>query len=343
MARTTRIQSVVFLGFSLLVAAAVFAHIFSHITWRQVADLMTGVDLPRAGLFVGLSLAMHLARTWRYRVILHSVGQSPGFFRLFPAVLVRGLCVDLLPARSGELVYIYLLRARLGVDLGAASASFALAILFDLMALAPLVMIALPLAGGGVTLSPGLLAAAGCALLALSAALIGGLPAALRWAFGVCSRAPLRPPRARRALRRLLAGTHRQIGRARARGVYVPVFGLSILVRLLKYGALYALLLAMLHPQGYAPASLPFPKVFLGLCAAELSASLPISGIAGFGAYEGAWVLVFGLLGFPMDLARATSVSHHLFSQLYGYALGLLGLIALLALPGRRARANHRM
>ena len=340
MAVSTRVKSLVYLGFSLLIAITVFTHLFSHITWGQVRDLMVGIDRPRARVFVLLSLAMHTARTWRYLVILNSAGQHPGFLRLFPAVLVRGLCVDLLPARSGELVYIYILRARLGVDLGAASASFALAILFDLMALAPLVMIALPLAGGSGALSPGLLWAAGFALLALSAAMIGGLPAALRWAFGFCSRARGVPSRPRRTLRRFLAGTHRQVRRAKARGVYVPVFGLSILVRLLKYGALYALLLAMLHPQGFAPASLPFPKVFLGLCAAELSASLPISGIGGFGAYQGAWVLVFGLLGFPMDLARTTSVSHHLFSQLYGYSLGLLGLFALLAMPVRRARGG---
>ena len=333
-----RLKSLGYIVSSLLLAIGVFTWLLTHVTWRQILDLMLAVNLPLLGLFFILSMSMQLVRTVRYRLVLKSVGQAPNFFRLFLAVLVRGLCVDLLPARTGELVYIYLLRVKLGVELGAATASFALAFLFDLMALAPLLVAALLFVGMGVTFSPTLLVGTGVTLLLLAMLALHLLPAALRLGFRACALFPDRAAAFRRWSRRFLAATHRQVHRARAQGIYVPLFGLSLGVRLLKYSALYILLLAMLHPHGYTLHSLPFPKVFLGLCAAEMAASLPISGIAGFGAYEGAWAGVFMLLGFPAAMAKATSLSHHLFTQIYGYLIGIASILTLLALPSTSRR-----
>lgn len=323
-------------GISLLVTVAVFAVLFSRISWAQVVELLCEMDRVRVFGFVALSLAMHSVRAIRYQVILRALGQDPGFLRLFPAVLVRALCVDLLPARTGELVYLYVLKSRLGVELGAATASFALAILFDFLALPPLLGLAWILAGSAGPLSWPAWLAAGLVLMAVAAAMIRFLPDLLRIGFFACGRIPRSAGPLRSRARRLAASTHRRVRQARALGVYRPVFAATILIRLLKYGALYVLLLALLHPLGYPAAGLPFPRVFLGLSAAELAASLPVSGVGGFGAYEGAWALVFPLLGLPVDLARASGVSHHLFSQVYGYLLGLIGVLALLPLRPRR-------
>ncbi len=187
-----RLKSFLYIATSLLLAIGVFSWLLAHVTWRQVADLILSIHLPLLGLFFVLSMAMQIVRTLRYRVVLKSVGQTPGFFRLFLVVLVRGLCVDLLPARTGELVYIYLLRAKLGVELGAATASFALAFLFDLTALAPLLVAALLLAGTGIPFSPWVLAAAG-GLLLLALLALRLLPAALRLGFRLCPPAPAEP------------------------------------------------------------------------------------------------------------------------------------------------------
>ena len=127
----------------------------------------------------------------------------------------------------------------------------------------------------------------------------------------------------------MLESTEREIRGAREAGIYGSLLLLSICVRAFKYGSLYVLLFALVAPLGYALEQLSVPKVFLGLCSAELAASLPISGIAGFGAYEGAWALVFNLLGFER-IAEITSISHHLITQVYGYTLGGVALLVLL-------------
>ncbi len=316
------IRSWLMAGASAGVTVLVFSYLFSRITWGQVAGLITALDRRWLVVFVVLSFSQHLVRTWRYRLLLRAAGQVIRFWQLFVVVLVRAFCVDLLPARSGELVYVYLLKSRLGVELGAAAASFALAFLFDIMVLGPLVLLA-TLSVASPALPGYALPVAGGVLFGCAVAAVLLLPVGLRLAFR------LLPHRLHR-LRRLAASIHRQVGRARRTGGYGPVFGLSVLVRLLKYGSMYVLLYALLNPGGILLEQMPFPPVFLGFCAAEMAASLPASGIAGFGAYEGAWMLVFRLLGFPDTLAGVTAVSHHLLTQVYGYTLGLVALAALM-------------
>ncbi len=310
-------------GTSALVTTLVFVYLFSRITWGQVAELIVALDRRWLVVFFLLSISQHLVRTWRYRLLLNAAGQSIRFGALFVVVLVRSFCVDLLPARSGELVYVYLLNARMGVDLGAATASFALAFLFDILVLGPMVLLA-TLSVSSPALLPGYaIPLAGMVLFCCAAAAVLLLPFCLRLAFRSL------PHRFHR-LRRLAASVHRQVGRVRRGAVYRPVIALSVLIRFLKYGSLYVLLYALLKPSGILLAQIPFPKVLLGFCSAEIAASLPASGIAGFGAYEGAWVFAFRLLGFPESLAGVTAVSHHLLTQVYGYALGLVALSVLL-------------
>jgi len=322
------IRSWLMAGVSAGVTILVFSYLFSRITWGQVVGLIAALDWRWGGGFLLLSFMQHLVRTWRYRLLLRAAGQTLRFWKLFVVVLIRSFCVDLLPARTGELVYIYLLKVRLGVELGAATASFALAFLFDIMVLGPLVLLA-TLSVASPALPGFTLPVAGMILFLCAAAGVLLLPIVLGISFRVL------PVRFRR-LRRLAASTHRQVVRARRTGVYGAVAVLSVLVRLLKYGSMYVLLYALLKPDGVLLSQIPLPPVFLGFCAAEMAASLPASGIAGFGAYEGAWVLVFRLLGFPETLAGVTAVSHHLLTQVYGYTLGLLALAALLLCRQRK-------
>ncbi|MCB0337731.1 MAG: PD40 domain-containing protein, partial [Bdellovibrionales bacterium] len=62
---------------------------------------------------------------------------------------------------------------------------------------------------------------------------------------------------------------------------------------------------------------------------------LPFSGIAGFGLYEGTWAVVFRYLGLDGGVADVTAISHHLFTQVYGYLLGMIGFSALLFISPR--------
>lgn len=322
-----------FTALGAILSATVLVYLFRSVSLKEVAALVLRASLPGLVAFVALSLGTSFLRMWRYRLILHANGYRPSALALYLVVLVRNFCADLLPARLGSLVYVFLVTTRLEVPISPATSSFALAFLFDILAIVPLMLLALatdpavissPL---GIDL-PGFLLWA-LILAAVTLGLWAALPGFVEWTAKTIGQLHLLPALRPKAVQ-LLGELARDLAQAREFGLSWRLFFLSFLVRLGKYASLYLLLYALLAPQGYTYSDLPPGRVFWGLCAAELSASLPISGIAGLGAYQGAWVLTFQLLGFDPHISKLTSLSHHLFTQFYGYTLGLTALLVLL-------------
>ena len=291
--------------------------------------MTAGISLPLVFFFLLLSFSMSLFRTWRYLLILGASGYRPNSIALYLVTLVRNFFSDLLPARLGTLIYIYLVQSRLGVPFGAAASSFALSFIFDILSLACLIIVAVLIVSSG-PISPVMIGVGGGILALGSIGVLLLLPWMLDFIARICSGLPLLPERYRLRLQQAMTDVCRDIEQARRQKIYWRIFFLSLGVRCCKYLSLYVLLLALVLPLGFTVNGFPMGKVFLGLCSAELASSLPISGIAGFGAYEGVWTLVFQLLGYSERIAVLTSISHHLLTQVFGYTLGALALLILL-------------
>ncbi len=315
---------------SLVVTAAVFGYLARHVSAREVIALVRDADLRGLGIFLVLSLAGAGFRAWRYAVVLGASGHRAGPLPLFLVTIVRNMFSDLLPARLGTVVYVYITTTRLGIPFGAAGASFALSFLFDFFALAPMIILAAVAVGSGTGFSRGAVAAIGAVLAVGTVAVLLFLPRLVHLAAAGLRHMPLLGAPRRNRWGAAFDTAAADIARAREQGIYLRVFMLSVLVRVCKYASLYMFLFALVAPIGYGLGRLGVAPVFIGLSAAEMAASLPVSGLAGFGAYEGAWALVFRLLLFPAQLANLTSVAHHLFTQVYGYSLGALSLLILL-------------
>ncbi len=319
-----------YLAFSLLASVSILYYILSHVSLKDILLLIYNADRKAVALFVILSLSMSFFRTWRYLLLLRIAGYSPGKTAMFLVVVVRNFFSDLLPARLGTLVYIFLVNTRLGVPFSSATSSFSMAFLFDILALAPLILLAAWMAGAGGVLSPLSLIAGAFILFFITVLLIKNLPRLFELASSWLKYAPIISENKKNILSSSFLSAGQDILATREAGAYPQLLALSVMVRLAKYGALYIFLYALLHPLGYTLQDLPVSKVFLGICASELAASLPISGIGGFGIYQGTWALTFSLLGFASEMAMTTAVSHHLFTQAYGYGFGLICLISLM-------------
>lgn len=311
---------------SVLVTALAAIYLFSDISADDVLSLIRNIDPAYAGAFAAASLTAVIIRTLRYRILLAVAGYTVPLAPLALITLVRNLCIDLLPARLGGAAYIYLVHSRLGVPLAAGTASFGLEILLDLGAVA-VILAVLPLInaesdGGQIVRTVAVAAASGFAALA---ALVAAPPALNRVARML--------PIGRLAV--FFKSLAEDIGRFRHAGILGRLFLLSLIIRALKYLGLYLLLCALLIPHQI---SLPAIGASLaGLIAAEFAATLPTSGIAGFGAYEGVFALIFSRIGLEPQLAKATAVAHHLLTQIWGYTLGLIALPLLYALRTRRS------
>lgn len=319
---------------ALLVSGGLLAYLFSahEVDPRELGRIVR--EATPAGLvaFVAVSFVALILRALRYWVLLE---RRAGLWPVTLVTLVRNLFVDLLPARAaGAASYLYLVTARLGLPLSAGLASFALAVVLDNLAIVPLLLLALLLVGAGPL--PAWAVVAGSLLILLGAAfalalLAPGLRLAGRWAHGLPGRL--------QGLAGLFATTAVEVERLKTRRVLGVALGLSLALRLAKFGAYYCLLQALLAGRGFPWGSLNFFQVFLTVAGSELAASLPLPTVASLGPYEvaGAYGLAFWL-GIPKALAVLAASAFHLLSQVHDYGLGILALLWIMG-PWARRRA----
>ena len=305
-------------------SVGIFAYLLAQIEPAEI--LRTARRLPAQPLIIyaGLVLGGVLTRALRFWILL---GRRVGFGLLVGIVFARNLFVDLLPARVGELSYVYLLSRRGHRQAEEGLATLVLAVLFDVVALAPLLVLGLVFVGRGGALPTTTLVAASAALAVVAYGAILAAEPVSRFLAGSLER-KAESPRLRNVAARLavLAGA---LADARARRVFAPVLAVSLAVRLCKFGSYYFLVVAIMAALG-TTGTLQFFNVFLGTVAAELAAALPIHGIAGFGTFEGAWALAFVQLGFTREHAIVTGILAHALSQLFEYSLGACALLWLM-------------
>ena len=324
----------------LLLACAFSAGLFYYLvrttTWREWLDLYAGLHLGYFAAFLVLYLVSMYLRAARYRLLLgaSASGHPPRLWDLITLTFASQLFVDLLPARSGSLAYIVLLNQRLKVDLSACFSSFAFSFIFDLIGMLPLFLAAIVLhqaAVGAGEVVPwillGILAVISITVLCLLEDIINVVSRALGRLFaGSESWVGRLGNRAAQELARIAS----DIVNVKKAGVYGRLLAVSLVIRLFKYLGLYFLILGLAGQWGSAvTANLGFSLVLFALIAAEATASLPVSGIAGFGAYEGVMMAVLAGAGLDAKQAALLSFGLHLLTQTIDYSLGGLALIRL--------------
>ncbi len=307
---------------SLALTSALCFLLLRQVDLRELADWLLRVDRRYYAVYVGLALAGLLARSWRYQML---IGRWVGFFPIVLVTAARNFLVDLLPARIGSLSYVYLLTRRFGVPLDPVLSSFVLTFLYDLLAMSLLVGLALTLQFGRFE--------SGVALGFLASLLAAAVLSVFFWLARALRlvAARLRATGRGEALASRLEEAAREVGRSGGPAKVSALIGLSVLIRLLKFGAYWSLLLGVVGEHDLGARDLPFWTVFLGIAGAELSATLPIHGIAGFGTYETAWKLGFERLGVSPRVAILSGFATHLLSQIYDYSVGLVALGLALA------------
>ena len=325
-------RGLVRLGLGLLISGAILVYLFE----AQGADPRALIPLVRAisiqGLlaYVAVSAVGLLLRALRYRLLL---GRPVPLWPLVLVTAVRNMAVDLVPARAGAAAsYLYLITARLGLPLEAGVASFALSFILDTLAVAPLLVFALLVVGSG-PLPPAILVGGSLLILLVSVAALWVLAPLLR----LCALIADRLPATLRRLMPLLNAAADEVARTERARTLLPALGLSLLLRLTKYGAYYCLLTALLASQDQSGLRLGFLQVFLSVAGAEMAASLPLPTVMSVGPYEAAGAAGFAYwLGLSPELATLAVTAFHGLSQIHDYGLGLLALVWIMAARPRR-------
>ncbi|MHB8055834.1 MAG: lysylphosphatidylglycerol synthase transmembrane domain-containing protein [Candidatus Aminicenantales bacterium] len=325
---------------SLVLSAVLLYILFLQIPAGDFSGMLASMSLPAVLGYAALSLFSAFLRAWRYRVLLRPA--TIGWGDMMIVTLVRNAFDDLLPARIGSLSYIYVLNDRLEKPFENAASSFIVAFVLDFATIAPFFILAIGFVGFSEAGIPAAAAISVAAVFFLFFILVvWKIDVLVKFVRNIASAlaektALVRRPAVTRAFENL-DQTIVLLKQTRERGLTPAMFILSLLIRLGKYVSLFILLFAVLHGQGVAWADLSFWKTVLGLNGAELTAALPVKGLAGFGTWESAWVATMHLMRFDPRLAILSGLGIHLVTNVFEYTLAISCLF-LLAFRRKRGR-----
>ncbi len=315
------------------------------LSWQRLLDsVLSAAPLGLAiyGIFAFGGLWL---RALRFRMLLTGPKPAPGPVLL--ATVIQNALGDLVPARLASLgSYVWLMNRRLAVTTESAASTFIISFAFDLVSLGPLLIIAVvvrfvsaaPLGGTQFSLK----------WIAGFAALLFIVSALAAWWLGPLTKTFARLPRAlaqgregsfwmRMAL--FLERIGASMGTVRHIGTLLRILAISLVIRLAKYAALFALTESLLANAG---PGVPHPgpwDLVIGVSATELIASLPIPAIGQFGVWEGGMIGVLVVMGFPRESATILAFGIHGITTVFEYVLALLALAILIVVLRKRGQS----
>ncbi len=289
---------------------------------RELVDALGRLTLATWLPAFGLHVALYVLRAWRFAILMPSTVRV----RPAPFLAVCGahtLAAFVLPARIGEATFVVYAQRACGVPAAAGIASLVVSRLLDIAVLAAGFSIAcfvihasgaFPAIPWFVPLGAGLAALALVVLwLTLRSDLLARLASGAIRVLGLA-----RTSVGDRVATRIdgIAGALREAGGEgrllRAALVSIPIWFVIFL-----FCAVLARALGL-------PETTTLAEATFGSSLAILTSLIPVSAFANFGTLELGWVLGFGTLGVPHDLALATGLGLHAVQLVHIVALGLL-------------------
>ena len=290
-----------------------------------------------------IMLFSNFFRAYRKKILVGS--DRIGMGDMFLVAMIRNAFNMVLPARTGELSYVYVLTRRFMFPLEIGVSTLMVVMIFDLVIVFSLILIAIIIVGVNTySISSVSVILIAVALLAVSllilfylANIIDLILIAYR---KLLERFKVREKKLVYRIYSKLLDININLKLIKGRKIYWKVYLSSIATRLLKFTSYYLIIHAILSPLGYSFSDLNYWVILLATIAAEISAVLPTHALAGFGTYEGAFALAFVILGFTEKISIIVGFSYHLVVLLYTVALGILAMI-IISLPFYRIRKNQ--
>ncbi len=322
----------VYIALSVIVSVVLLWLLFSRIETQDVIETFSRIYVPAVLIYIAVALVGAWLRAWRYKLLL--LPQKITWGNILLVTFIRNSLIDLLPVRMGSLSYIYVLNRRLNFPFETATSTFVVSFVLDFLTLSPFLIVAIIAAGLGTT-------AVSTFTLLWVAVLFFLLVFLFLWQIRPISRLLFRifellvavlnleNRRGARLVREKFQLTIDSLSLIQKRKIYIPIFFLSLGIRLAKYVSVYALFFGLLRSHGYSFQELSFWTFILGISGAELTSALPIKGLAGFGTWESAWALTFRLMNFDPGLAIISGIGVHLLTNVFEYSLGIASILIL--------------
>ena len=310
-------------SFTKLVAAivtlALVAILLSQIEVADVVDTLTGIDPVYLLAGFGLYVLSYFFRAVRFHILLN---REVGLKDIFSIVCIHNMVNNLLPARTGELSYVYLLKKRHNKTAGVGAATLITARLFDMITILMLLFLSTLFVSTHFDMK--------VEARWITVALMVGIMLAMLviiyqgHVFVISLRRIADHLRMDKVpfidyIFRKMNETTESFSDMR-RGTFVWSALVSILIWIALYSMNYTLIIAM-------GIDMTFWTVLFASSFAIITTILPVQGIGGFGTMEGGWTIGLMAMGVTKGIAISSGFSYHIIVLFY---IGILGCIGIL-------------
>jgi uncharacterized protein (TIRG00374 family) len=333
--RTVNIVIVVGLGIFLVY------YLLSQIELSDLKTAFLGVYIPALVIGLVIMFCVDFFKAYRQQILIGS--RDVRFIDMFLISLIRNAFNMVLPARTGELSYVYVLKRKFKIPIGIGVSTLVVGLIFDIIIVFSMIIIAIVIVGlNRYEISSTTVILIAIALLAVSLVLLFFLSKFVGLFIKLGSWLLRRFKGLHKSkvfmwIYDRLVETNKNIEIIQKRRIYWKVYLLSIATRFMKFTSYYFLIYATMQPMGYTLSDLSYWVIFLATVAAELSAVLPTHAVAGFGTYEGAFALAFIALGFSRELSIIVGFNYHIYNLLFTISWGIIAMI-IISLPFYKAR-----
>jgi len=307
---------------AVLVTIALVAILFTQINLGDVISTLTNINpIYLAAGFI-LYVCSYFFRAWRFHLLLN---KEVSIKDLFHIECVHNMMNNLLPARTGELSYIYLLKKINTRTTGEGVATLIVSRIFDAIALAIFFFCAILLIRDipTVILDTIWLVAIGIIIFIIFLVLLLWYGRKfLFWIHKAITFLHIEQKHWVKYLMKKGDETVESLDQINILHNQIYCLVSSLLIWGFNCGMIYFLLAGM----GF---DLSYLSIIIGATFILLTTILPIQGIAGFGTTELIWTLVFVSLGLSKNAAIVSGFSYHILVILFFMILGIYGWLKI--------------
>lgn len=301
-----------------IITVVLVAILLSQISFDDLIRTILATDPIYLIAAFFLYFCTYILRALRFSILLNGTVRLAD---LLPIICVHNMMNNILPARTGELSYVYLVKKLQGRTTGEGIATLLVARVFDFIVIIFLLLVTGFLIRTIPESIQNILWVMYFLLFSLLMVLVGLILLGRSFMSGIrllFRRLRLEQIKTGDFLLRKGDETVEGFEQMDTRRNVVSITILSLLIWLFNFGSLYLILIGM-------GISLPIQNIIFGAAFILLSTILPFHGIAGFGTTEAIWTLVYIPLGMTPNDAIISGFSYHIIILVFVTLFGAVG------------------
>ena len=316
-----QIQRVTKIGLPTVLAVVIAYFLLKEIDIQQIPQTLSRLSIKALCIGFGCYCLLVLAKALRFRALLNL---ESGVHQVFPILAMHTFWGNILPMRTGDVSYVYLMQRRQKVEATQGVASLLVASLIDLVLLMGLVVATAWLLRSALrdTFS-------GTVLYLMPLLMAGGLVAVIIFVYAAphaCMRFAERCAGPLLALEKQpvswtvdkVLAVLRELTTFRSHERFLAVWVYSVLCLAIRFGFQCYLVTEM-------GVDIPMTEVLFALAFTNVFNLLPIQTVGNFGTTEFPFVWLLNHFGTSIEVATVTGFSLHILILLYCLPLGASG------------------